>query len=80
MQYCRAHAGRHTEDNNYQGQRLPCDMTGGSSGGPWLQLYNTDSGTGYVTSVNSFIIGGREAMHGPNFGNDAQSLWDSIKK
>jgi len=80
MQYCRAHAGRHPEDGAYRGQRLPCDMTGGSSGGPWLQLYDTNSGVGYVTSVNSFVISGvANAMHGPNFGDDTRSLYDSMK-
>ncbi len=81
MQYCHAYTGAHQAGSGYHGQRLQCDMTGGSSGGPWLQLYNVGSGTGYVTSVNSFLLSGQSnAMHGPYFGEDARSLYDSAKK
>ena len=81
MQYCRAQTGPHPSDAGYRGQRIECDMTGGSSGGPWLQLFNTGSGIGYVTSVNSFIVSNqRNKMFGPYFGNDAGSLYDSLKK
>ena len=81
MQYCRSHTGGHQAGSGYHGQRLQCDMAGGSSGGPWLQLYNTDSGTGFVTSVNSFILSGQSnAMHGPYFSNDVHSLYESTKK
>lgn len=66
--------------------RLPCNMTGGSSGGPWL----LDSGTtidpanpinnAYVSdvqiSVNSFgYRGEKNAMYGPIFGTTIHSLY-----
>lgn len=78
MQYCGAHAGAHTNDPNYNGQRLACDMKGGASGGPWIQGYDTNSGLGYVTSVNSFIVGNEDMMYGPYFDGNVGSLYDSI--
>ena len=81
MQYCRAQTGRHPSDSGYHGQRMQCDMTGGSSGGPSLQLFNPGNGIGYVTSVNSFTVSDQpNTMFGPYFGNDAGSLYDLFKK
>jgi hypothetical protein len=34
MQYCRSHTEAHQAGSGHHGQRLYCDMTGGSSGGP----------------------------------------------
>lgn len=48
---------------------LPCDMTGGSSGGGWL----TD---GKLGSLNSFKYTiDRKTMYGPYFGSVAQTLY-----
>ena len=33
---------------------LNCNQTGGSSGGPWFTGFNTGTGTGALTSLNSF--------------------------
>ena len=80
MQYCRALTGSHLSDSGYHGQRMLCDMTGGSSGGPWLQLFNPGNRIGYVTSVNSFIVSNQpNTMFGPYFDNDAGSLHDFFK-
>ncbi|HEX6129581.1 MAG TPA: hypothetical protein VF071_11230 [Candidatus Limnocylindria bacterium] len=46
---------------------LTCDMTGGSSGGPWLTSFSEGSGTGTLRSVNSYGYSGVKAMHGPKF-------------
>ena len=48
-----------------------CDMTGGSSGGPWF-IGLTESGTGagnggVVVSLNSYGYSGVKNMYGPNF-------------
>ncbi|MFC7306511.1 trypsin-like serine peptidase [Streptomyces monticola] len=59
---------------------LSCDMTGGSSGGPWFQDFNESTGTGLQTSVNSFgytFLPGY--MFGPYFGNDAKNLYDKAQ-
>ena len=56
-----------------QSQGIPCDMTGGSSGGPWLINNNT-----ILNSVNSFGYQGvRNTMFGPYFGADIQSAYDT---
>lgn len=60
-----------------QDHSLACNMTGGSSGGPWFTGFSEATGTGLQVSVNSFgytFLPNR--MFGPYFGNDAQTLYD----
>jgi hypothetical protein len=54
-----------------QSQSIPCNMTGGSSGGPWL--------TGStINSVNSFGYSGvPNRMFGPYFGSTIQSAYNT---
>jgi V8-like Glu-specific endopeptidase len=59
-------------------QGLDCNMTGGSSGGPWFVNYNESTGLGTLNSVNSFKYTGgnlRKYMFGPYLGSVAQSLY-----
>jgi V8-like Glu-specific endopeptidase len=56
--------------------RIWCDMTGGSSGGPWLQEYNDQNGLGYINSVVSHRHDDSRQMDGPYFDNDIKSLYD----
>ena len=59
-------------------QGLNCNMTGGSSGGPWFVGYNTGTGVGTLNSVNSFKYSGgkfRGYMWGPYFGSVIQSTY-----
>ena len=59
---------------DFNGMRLPCNMTGGSSGGPWTQ--NNDQ----QTSVNSFgIVGLDDVMFGPYFGDAVWNLWNQYQ-
>jgi hypothetical protein len=45
---------------------MHCDMTDGSSGGPWLSKFDPATGTGVLTSVNSFGYDGMpDVMWGP---------------
>ncbi len=60
-----------------QDHSLGCDMTGGSSGGPWFTGFDEATGTGLQVSVNSFgytFLPNR--MFGPYFGNEAKALYD----
>jgi len=60
-----------------QDQGLNCNMTGGSSGGPWFVTYSTSAGSGTLNSVNSFkyTVGKfRGYMWGPYFGSVIQTL------
>lgn len=59
---------------------MSCDMTGGSSGGPWFYNFNEATGTGLQGSVNSFgytFLPGY--MFGPYFGAEAQTLYNTAQ-
>ncbi|HEX5540525.1 MAG TPA: hypothetical protein VFX60_03015 [Micromonospora sp.] len=57
--------------------RMWCDMTYGSSGGPWLQDYNEIIGLGYINSVVSHGDNpGNGQFDGPYFDDDIKSLYD----
>lgn len=61
---------------------LNCNMTGGSSGGPWFINFNSSAGTGMLNSLNSFkYTSGRftKYMFGPYFGAYTQKTWDAAK-
>lgn len=70
-------SGTTTNDvNGTNDLRLACNMTGGSSGGPWFQ--NFSGGNGTQISVNSFgYRGEKNAMYGPYFGSVIQTLYSS---
>ncbi|NYD79022.1 trypsin-like serine peptidase [Arthrobacter cupressi] len=56
-------------------QGIPCDMTGGSSGGPWF--IGTGSG-GYQNSINSYGYGSRSTtMYGPYWGSVIQQAYNN---
>jgi V8-like Glu-specific endopeptidase len=52
---------------------IDCDMTGGSSGGPWLTSFNTTTGVGTLSSLNSYGYSGITAMFGPKFNAQTQT-------
>jgi hypothetical protein len=54
--------------------RMACDMTGGSSGGPWLSGFNERTGIGVLSSLNSYGYSGVRNMYGPKFNSDTQSV------
>ena len=59
-----------------QSQGIPCNMTGGSSGGPWF-LGGSD---GFQNSVNSFGYGGiRNTMFGPYWGSVIQQAYQTAQ-
>ncbi|MFJ7066482.1 trypsin-like serine peptidase [Streptomyces sp. NPDC101115] len=76
--YC---AGNSSKDFLFsQDHSLACNMTGGSSGGPWFTSFNETTGTGLQSSVNSFgytFLPNR--MFGPYFGTDAQNLYNKAQ-
>jgi V8-like Glu-specific endopeptidase len=60
---------------------LRCDMTEGSSGGPWLTRFNAGTGTGVVTSVSSFKYADDPAtMYGPYFGSAVRRVYDIAQR
>ncbi len=59
---------------------MSCDMTGGSSGGPWFTQFDEASGAGLQSSVNSFKYNFLPGyMFGPYFGADAENLYNEAQ-
>jgi hypothetical protein len=56
---------------------LPCTMTGGSSGGPWLSPFTTSSGSGTLHGLNSYGYSGVKNMYGPKFSANTQAVYNA---
>jgi V8-like Glu-specific endopeptidase len=72
--YC---AGRLKDDpyGQTRDQGLGCDMTAGSSGGPWMTRFDAATGKGTITSVSSFKYSDDpRTMYGPYLGDFAKHL------
>ncbi|MFF1377602.1 trypsin-like serine peptidase [Streptomyces sp. NPDC058308] len=62
-------------------QFIPCDMSGGSSGGPWLADFNAATGKGVVVSVNSSLDSLTPTkMYGEVWGATAKKVYDRAQK
>ncbi|HEY7483693.1 MAG TPA: trypsin-like peptidase domain-containing protein [Streptosporangiaceae bacterium] len=78
--YCsgRPHTDAHSRAH---GLGLRCDMTQGSSGGPWLTDFDPATGAGTFTSVSSFKYADDSGtMYGPYFGDAVRSLYDKAQR
>ncbi|KRV46559.1 peptidase [Wenjunlia vitaminophila] len=72
--YCSGRTTRDTQGTDDHG--LLCDMTGGSSGGPWFERFDEATGTGLQSSLTSFSYRGQhETKFGPYFGNVAKKFY-----
>lgn len=72
--------GTATDDPNnpqFGTQGIPCDMTGGSSGGPWFIGIGSD---GVQNSINSYGYNGSAVMYGPYWGKVIQATFNSAAK
>ena len=59
---------------------LACDMTGGSSGGGWLEGVDEQNGNGGVlSSLNSYGYSGVRNMYGPKFNNETQATFNAAR-
>ncbi|MET9343033.1 MULTISPECIES: trypsin-like serine peptidase [unclassified Nonomuraea] len=59
---------------------LTCNMTGGSSGGPWFVGFDEKTGLGTQNSVNSFKYNfAPNWMFGPYFGAEAQAVYNAAQ-
>ncbi|GAA1646846.1 peptidase [Nonomuraea maheshkhaliensis] len=76
--YCSGRAFNDTVSTNDQGLR--CNMTGGSSGGPWFQGFDPATGLGWLNSLNSFTYNfAPNFMFGPFFGNEAMAVYQTAQ-
>ncbi|MFC9335505.1 trypsin-like serine peptidase [Arthrobacter sp. NPDC057009] len=68
----------------FNSQGISCDMTGGSSGGPWFVQGDTDEAdgpNGFQNSVNSYGYGTRSTtMFGPFWGSTIMKVYDSAQR
>lgn len=71
---CSGTAGPDTIQSGHTTQGIDCDMTGGSSGGPWL----LDNGN--QNSINSYGYNGVDKMFGPYYGDVAKQVYDAAAK
>lgn len=77
MIYC---SGRTSNAIGSNGIGMTCNMTGGSSGGPWFAQFSEGTGAGLQNSVNSYKINFLpNRMFGPYFGADAQNLYNTAQ-
>jgi hypothetical protein len=87
LTYC---SGAIREDSANQGRTwgMACNMTGGSSGGPWLTTQSgTDADTkkldlltgvgGELASLNSYGYSGTSVMYGPKFTEETKRVYDA---
>jgi hypothetical protein len=74
LTYC---AGKIIEDvyNDNATWGMGCNMTGGSSGGPWFASFS--AGSGLLGSLNSYGYSGVRNMYGPKFNNATQSVYNA---
>jgi hypothetical protein len=56
---------------------MGCGMTGGSSGGPWLSDFIEATGSGTLSSLNSYGYTGLKNMYGPKFGTATQAVYNA---
>jgi V8-like Glu-specific endopeptidase len=73
---CTGSANNDPTNPQFMSQGISCDMTGGSSGGPWF--LGTDS-TSYQNSINSYGYGSSSSpvMYGPYWGSVIEQAYSS---
>ncbi|GAA0340125.1 peptidase [Actinoallomurus spadix] len=75
--YC---SGRAKDDTKSHDVGLTCDMTAGSSGGPWFLGFDARTGAGTQNSLNSFKYDADpNEMFGPYFGAAVKALYDKAQ-
>lgn len=73
--YCRGVVGTDPYTSNTTWS-MPCGMTGGSSGGPWVRSSNTATYADAVLgSLNSYGYSGLKYMFGPKFNADTEAVF-----
>lgn len=72
--YCQGPVGSDAGTNGLT-YGVSCDMTGGSSGGPWFAPFDNAAGT--QVSVNSYGYTGVKTMFGPMFNSNTAATWSA---
>ncbi len=58
---------------------IDCDMTGGSSGGPWLQPFTEGNGVGTIRGVNSYGYSGVKKEYASKFNTNTGNTFTAAK-
>ncbi|ELT44458.1 trypsin-like serine peptidase [Arthrobacter nitrophenolicus] len=74
LKSCTGTASNDANNPQFGTQGIPCDMTGGSSGGPW---FIGTSSSGVQNSINSYGYSGSNVMYGPYWGTVIQATYQS---
>jgi len=83
LTFCEGPIGEDARNSNATWS-MACDMTGGSSGGPWLAGMDhedqelTGRGGG-LSSLNSYGYSDEPFMYGPKFNTDTQAVYEAAK-
>jgi V8-like Glu-specific endopeptidase len=77
LTYCAGNIFSDSNNSNYT-WGMKCNMTGGSSGGPWLAgLVETDGTGGTLSSLNSYGYQGGDSMYGPKFNGATEATYNA---
>jgi len=75
LKSCSGTAKNDPYNPQFNTQGIPCNMTGGSSGGPW---FIGSSSSGYQNSINSYGYGSNSTtMYGPYWGSVIQQAYST---
>ncbi|WP_457948931.1 trypsin-like serine peptidase [Pseudarthrobacter sp. alpha12b] len=77
LKSCTGTASDDPNNPQFGTQGIPCDMTGGSSGGPWFIGIGSD---GLQNSINSYGYNGSPVMYGPYWGTVIQDTFKRAAK
>ncbi|TQJ35700.1 trypsin-like serine peptidase [Arthrobacter sp. SLBN-122] len=81
LKSCTGKASNDPNNPQFNTQGIPCDMTGGSSGGPWfIQTSSSTGAAGVQNSINSYGYNRSAVMYGPYWGSVIQSTYASAAK
>ena len=73
--YCAEKLGTESTYNDYW--LASCGLSGGASGGPWIQPMDESTGSGSIISVNSWGYTGSPGMGGPPLTTSAECVFDA---
>lgn len=76
LTYCQGPIGTDARNSNSTWS-MYCNMTGGSSGGPWIDGMQSNGSGGTLASLNSYGYSGEPYMYGPKFNANTQAAWDA---
>ncbi len=77
--YCSGRTFNDTQANSLT-WGVPCNMTGGASGGPWFSAFDPSTGYGRITSLNSYGYDEHPGkMFGPRFNQNTLDVYNAAK-